>query len=144
MTTKDYLGQVQKLNKMLQDRQSDLEELEGIAESVSSMKYSKDLVISSGRQDRLENIVIRILEVEDDVSRLIDAYITKKNAIVTQIEAMDMDEYEVLRLRFIDCKPFKEIHEKLDDRYGCSERHVYRLYNKALNNFERKYGSRYL
>jgi len=139
MTTKEYLSQVRKLNKMINGRLQDLEDMRQLAESVSSKQPVADLVISSGRKDRLESIVVKIIDAERDIDEMVCRYIDKRALIVGQIEELDVEEFSVLRLRFIDGWDADKISSEL--KY--SERQTYRLCRKAMNSFEAKYGDTY-
>lgn len=139
MTTKEYLSQVRKLNKMINGRLQDLEDMRQLAESVSSKQPVADLVISSGRKDRLESIIVKIIDAERDIDAMVERYIDKRSLIVGQIEELDAEEFSVLRLRFIDGWDADRISGEL--KY--SERQTYRIYRRAMHSFEEKYGETY-
>ena len=139
MTTKEYLSQVRKLNKMINGRLQDLEDMRQLAESVSSKQPVADLVISSGRKDRLESIIVKIIDAERDIDAMVERYIDKRSLIVGQIEELDAEEFSVLRLRFIDGWDA----DKISGELKYSERQTYRIYRRALHSFEEKYGETY-
>ena len=139
MTTKEYLSQVRKLNKMINGRLQDLEDMRQLAESVSSKQPVADLVISSGRKDRLESIIVKIIDAERDIDAMVERYIDKRSLIVGQIEELDAEEFRVLRLRFIDGWDA----DKISGELKYSERQTYRIYRRALHSFEEKYGETY-
>lgn len=143
MTTKEYLSQIQKLNKMVRGRQEDLEELVDIAQSVTSIRPVSDLVISSGHKDRLSDLIVKIVDAEIEYEKLIDKYLAKKSTIVNQIEKLEISEFNILRLRFVSGFKFSRVLEELNKEDICSERKMYRTYNRALRNFEKEFGKTY-
>ena len=144
MTTKEYLSQVKKLDKMINGRLRDLEDMKDLAVSISSKRPVADLVISSGRKDRLESIVVKILDAESEIDAMVDKYIDQRSVIVDQIESLDIKEFSVLRMKFIDGWGADKILEQLNKDDIYSERQMYRICNKAMDIFEKKYGKTYL
>lgn len=143
MTTDEYLSQIRKLNKVIEDSLEDLDDMRRLAESVSSKRPVSDLVISSGKKDRLETIIVKILDKEADIERIIESYIEKREAIIKQLQELDLMEYNVLRMRFINGLRFGRVLELLNESEKCSERQMYRIYDNGMKNFKAKFGETY-
>lgn len=143
MTTDEYLSQIRKLNKVIEDSLEDLDDMRRLAESVSSKRPVADLVISSGKKDRLETIIVKILDKEVDIERVIESYIEKREAIIKQLQELDLMEYNVLRMRFINGLRFGRVLELLNESEKCSERQMYRIYDSGMKNFKAKFGETY-
>ena len=147
MTTKQYLGQINKLDKMIDDRIDDLEELRVLAMNVSGKLPVADLVQTSGAKDRLERLIVRILDAEKELSIVVDNYIERKKTITKQIEddCMTAEEYQILHMRYINGYRFPQILVELKkDNVYVSERSMYRIYGQAMKKFEKSFGKSYL
>ena len=72
---------------------------------------------------------------------MIDRFVDKKTHIIAQIDAME-DEvyYQVLFARYIEKKTFEKIAMELN----YSLRQISRVHERALAEFEKKYGHEYL
>ena len=140
MTTKQYLLQIKKINEIIKNRMFDLDELRDLSGSVSSVRYDQDKVITSGNKNQLENIVARIV----DLDRQVKNYIDLKYTIIKQIESLDSEEYKVLYMRFVNNYTFDLILARLNTDDVWSERKMYQVYKRGLDNFEKMYGELYL
>ena len=139
MTTKQYLNQVDRLNRMINNKLAEIYQLKTMACSVS-VAYDGDRVSASGHKDRLGSIVAKIADKESEINSRIDMLIAKKEKIVSQIEDLDDTmEYQILFSRYIERKTF----EQIADESGYSQRQTLRIHGDALTEFERKFGSIY-
>lgn len=139
MTTKEYLSQIKKLNEIIKNRMFEIDELRNMAKGVSSVSYDRDKIMTSGNKNQLENIVTRIV----DLDRQVNNYIDLKYRIIKQIESLDAEEYSVLYMRFVNNYPFVSILQRLNTEDIWSERKMYQVYSRGLDNFENKYGETY-
>jgi hypothetical protein len=140
MTTKQYLGQINRLNKMVQNKLSEIYQLKAMACSVSALNDC-DRVQSTHEMDRLGSTVAKIVDLENEMDMLVDDFLAKRKHIVRQIdEIKNSDYYQILSLRYVHCVTFKKISEVTH----WSMRKVFSLHGEALLEFERLYGRGYL
>lgn len=136
MNTKQYLSQIERYEKMIQNKLSEINQLKTMACNVT-IPAGNERVQTSPDKDKIGTIVSRIADLEKEV----DSMIEKRCEIVKQIESIeDTDVYDVLAKRYILKKDLKVIAVER----GISFRHIGRVHFDALKTFERKYGSRYL
>ena len=136
MTTRDYLLQIRKLDKMIQNKLSEIYQLRTMACNVTASNES-DRVQTSSDKDRIGSVVSKIVDMERSVDEMIDA----RCNIVNQIdEISDMDLYDVLAKMYILGKDLKVIAVER----GVTYRYMVSIHKKALKAFEEKYGSEYL
>jgi len=139
MTTKVYLGQIRKYDRMINNKLADIYRLKTMAMSMT-IEPQADKVQTSGAQDKLGDAVAKIVDLEKEIDRLVDIYVDKRNVIIGQIDALENDEYrDVLTQRFVLCKPFDEIYEEI----GMSRRKMFYVYEEAMRFFEKEYGKDY-
>lgn len=140
MVTKQYLGQIERLDKMIQNKLSEIYQLKTIACSVTVSNDSERVQASSDK-DRLGNTVAKIVDLEKETGRLVDSFVAKRNHIIEQIDRIeDMNMYHVLSSRYVGKKTFDEIAIEMN----YSRMQINRIHGKALIEFERLYGNEYL
>ncbi len=140
MTTKDYLTQIERFERIIDNKQLELLRLRDLAASVSSFQMG-DKVMRSGSKDKMGDTVSRIIDLERDVSEKIIAYANLRQKIIEQIEQMDdMNHYSILFRKYVDKQGFEQIAEAL----GYSQRQIIRIHQEALHVFEETYGTEYL
>ena len=136
MTTKTYLGQIERFERMIQNKLTEINQLKIMACNVT-VPTSNERVQTSSDKDKVGTLVSRIADLEKEV----DSMIEKRGMIVNQIDSIeDTDVYDVLAKRYILKKDLKVIAVEK----GVSFRHMGRVHFDALKMFEKKYGSRYL
>lgn len=143
MTTKTYLQQLRKYQRMIDNKSSEVYKLRQMANGVSVMPQVIR-VQTSPDPDRIGNIVAKIVDLEKEIDEIVDKYIDKRNVIVSQIDNLGDDDentenIDVLTCRFVNCMDFDEI----PDEVHMSRRKMFYVYSRALSAFEEKYGKEY-
>ena len=139
MDTKQYLQQISRLDRMIQNKLAEISQLRELAMSVSAVK-NEERVQNTPNFDKIGTAYCKIEEMEEKLDKLIDEYVDKKNLIISQIDGIENETYyEILFARYIEKKTF----EKIADEMTYSFRNVTRLHGRALQEFEKKYGNLY-
>ena len=139
MQAKEYLGQVSRINRMINNKVSEITQLKEIAINISTID-TKERVQTSADFDKIGKMFAKIDEEEDKLNRLIFEYIELKNKIISQIEGIsDETFYCVLFSRYVENKTFEKI--AIDMQY--SFRQITRIHGKALLAFDKMYGEEY-
>lgn len=140
MKTKDYLSQVSRLNKMINNKLSEIYQLRELSVSISAIG-NDEKVQTSPNFDKIGTTVAKIDEMENNLDKMIDEYLVKRERIIAQIDTMEEESvYQILFSRYIEKKTF----EKIATEMKYSWRQIVRLHGKALQQFEKKYGEEYL
>lgn len=140
MTTKDYLNQISRLNRMINNKLTEITQLRELSCSISAIG-NEEKVISSSDPDKIGATYAKIDEMERNLDKMKDEYIEKKNLIIGQIDGIENEDYyDILFSRYIEKKTFEVIATEM--KY--SWRQIIRLHGKALKAFEEKYGNTYL
>lgn len=139
METKEYLGQISRMDKVIENKLSEIYQLKTLSYGVSAIK-NEERVQSSSNFDRIGNIIVKIEQKEIELDNYIDEYIAKKQEIIKQIDSMENEVYyQLLFSRYVQKKKFERIAEDM----SYSSRQILRLHGKALQEFEKKYGKTY-
>jgi DNA-directed RNA polymerase specialized sigma subunit len=140
MTTKEYLGQISRLNRMINNKLTEIAQLKDMAASISAPQ-SGERVQTTPNFDKIGTKYAKIDEMERKIDGMVDELVDKKEKIIQQIDSMeDENTYNILFARYIEKKTFEVIATEM--KY--SWRQVVRLHGTALKQFEKKYGEGYL
>lgn len=140
MKTKDYLSQVSRLNKMINNKLSEISQLRELSISISAIG-NDEKVQTSPNFDKIGTAIAKIDELESNLDKMIDEYLVKRERIIAQIDTMEEESvYQILFSRYIEKKTFEKIATEME----YSWRQIVRLHGKALQQFEKKYGEEYL
>lgn len=140
MTTKEYLGQISRLNRMINNKLTEIAQLKDMAISISATQ-SGERVQTTPNFDKIGTKYAKIDEMERKIDGMVDELVDKKEKIIQQIDSMeDENTYNILFARYIEKKTFEVIATEM--KY--SWRQVVRLHGTALKQFEKKYGEGYL
>lgn len=141
MTTKEYLLQISRLNRVVENKFEEIKQLRDLSQSVRAIDNTKEKVDKTPNFDKIGTAVAKIDELEQNLDALIDEYVDKKNLIISQIDSME-DEmfYTVLFSRYVEKKTFEMIATETSYCY----RQITRIHGNALKEFEKEYGETYL
>ena len=140
MTTKDYLSQIGRLNRMINNKLIEIQQLRVMAANVSAVS-NEEKVQSTPNFDKMGATFAKIEEMEEKLDSLIDDFIDKKNHIIAQIDGIDNElSYVILFSRYIERKSLEKIATELNYSYKS----INRYHGAALKEFEEKYGKEYI
>lgn len=140
MDTKQYLNQISRLDRMINNKLSEIGQLRELSHSISAIS-NEERIQTTPNFDKIGTAYCKIAEMEEKLDKLIDEYVDKKNLIVSQIDKIENEMYyEILFARYIEKKTFEKIATDLN----YSFRNTTRLHGKALKEFEKKYGYLYI
>lgn len=140
MKTQDYLKQIERLDRMIQNKLSEIVQLRHMATSIT-VEPKEVSVQTSSDKDRMGTAVTKLIDLEREIDGLVNNYIDKRKKIISQIDDMeDANMYHVLSERYVARKELSVIAVEM----GYSFKQVCRIHGNALAEFERVYGSEYL
>lgn len=140
METKQYLNQISRLERQIQNKLSEIYQLKTMACSVT-VSNEGEHVQTSTNKDRLGSTVIKILDLEKETDHIIDCFMYRRKRIIEQIDGMENDDYyHILSMRYVSKNTFEDIAQKTN----WSIRKVFSIHGKALQEFEKLYGNEYL
>lgn len=108
MKAKDFLEQADKIEEIIRNKQVEKMQWRDIAMGVTA-RYEGERVQSSGNGQKMSDAVVRMVEIEREIDRLIDSQIDARLEIIGTIENLKTVEYSVLHKIYIQHKSFKEV-----------------------------------
>ena len=133
MDTKQYLGQISRLDRKINSKLCEISELRSIA-CGTSVQNDADRVQTSSDKDRLGSIVAKIVDLEHEVDEMTDDLYGIKLSALGVLEKIERENYrEILYLKYFEGKSIYDIAVDLNmsDR-GCKKAH-----KRALEEFEK-------
>ena len=139
METKEYLQQIGRYDRLINNKLVELAQYRSMACSVSAVK-NDERVQSSASYDTMDKIVSKIEQMENEIDMLVDRYIDSKRIIISQIDSMsDEMTYQILFSRYVEQKTFEKMAIEMNYCY----KQIIRRHGKALQEFEQKWGNTY-
>ena len=133
MDTKQYLSQIERLDKMIQNKLSEIYQLKTMACSVTVSNDSERVQTSSDK-DRLGSTVAKIIDLEKETDRLVDSFIDLKKETMLIIRMIKSERHrEILFKKYLEQKSLYEIAEEL----GMTDRGCKKAHKRALEEFEK-------
>ena len=137
MTAKQYLRQVKRLDNIINAKLEQIEKLRAMSINISRV-MSTDNIRSQENRSKIEKILVKIIDLEREVTTDIDRLVDLKREIMQKIDAMEDNNYKVLlTLRYLNFKTWEEIAVEM----GYTFQWVHQLHKRALIEFEKKYFS---
>ena len=131
MNAKEFLEQVRYVDRTINSKLEQLHRLRDEATKATSL-VSDMPHGSSPNLQRLEDTIVKIIDLENEINNDIDWLIDLKKAARLAINAMaNPEERLILELRYLCYKTWTEIAREL----SWGESNVYRLHGVALTNF---------
>ena len=128
---KDYFAQIRKTDRLIQRLKGTVATLRSGLTS-QSYELKPDKVQSSGAKNPLEITMIKILDLERQITARIDELATMRNDTFSMIKNVpDLDQQNILIGRYIQLKEWDDIAAEL----SFSPKWVLKLHGKALLEF---------
>ena len=108
MKAKEYLLQVEKLNKMIDNKLIELEQWKAMATGIT-VHSDGERVQSSGSQQRMADAISRYVDIENEVNKQIDKLVDLKKEVINTIEQLPALEYDILHKVYIQFMPFEDV-----------------------------------
>lgn len=106
---KTYLQEIERSDRLIQNKLAELYQLRCLASSVGSAPKG-DAVQTSKTGDRMESLVVKIVDLENEINAEIDSFIRLKQERIKTIEKVsDTLQYSILHKHYVQYKTFGEI-----------------------------------
>ena len=130
---KAYLQQVKLYDTHIDNKLEELARLKTLATQVTS-SIKPVPAFGGGNQDKLGNIVAKIVDLENEINEAVDAYIDKQREISRLLEKLeDADQVAVLHKRYFEYMPWEQIACEMHMTY----RNVCYIHGRALQELEK-------
>ena len=134
MTAKEYLRQLWQLDREINIKYQELEQLRA---SIGIKAMNREDVVNSGQtSDPVAETVTRIISMEEHINRKIDKLIDLRRKITDQIDGMDSRIFRnILICRYVLMQNWDDVAESV----GYERRYCIKLHGRALQAFYNLY-----
>lgn len=134
MKAKEYLQQLQKLDIIINQKLQELYELKKL-QDIKAIDYTKEKVQSSRQNGaNFETILIKIIDMENEINDEIDRFIDMKHNIINQIQSLESYIFiELLYKRYVEYKSLEVIAVEMNYTY----QYIRKSHKYALEEFEK-------
>jgi len=132
MIAKDYLAQTYRIDQRINSKLEQITSLRELATKVTStisdMPHNPSKNLHS-----MESIILKMVDLENEINSDIDELVDLKRDIFTMIKGIKNPEYQtLLELRYLCFKSWEQIAVNL----GYEIRYLYKLHGRALDECE--------
>lgn len=128
MTAKEYLGQAYRIDQRINSKLEQVGSLRALAAKATST-FSNTPPSGSRNVHSMEGIIVKIIDLENEINADIDTLVDLKREIMGVIKVIDNPEYQtLLELRYLCFYSWEKVAVEMD--YDL--RYIYKLHRKAL------------
>ena len=108
MKAETFLSQLQKIDKLIENKLSEVEKLKRQADGFGGNSDSGK-VKSSGKPDKMAEAVIKYVDLENEINEQIEKLINKRKEVINVIEMLNAQEYDILHKLYVQYKTLDEV-----------------------------------
>lgn len=128
MNTREYLNQIQRYDRVIRNKYVELEQLEAHATGLSSFSYG-DRVQTSGSQDKIGDLVAKIVDLQSEIADTTKEYLEKKTQVIKTIDSVKNSVlYDILFKKYVEGKTL----DIIADEIGYSYQRIKELHLSAI------------
>ena len=133
MDAKQFLRQAEKLDAKIRNKMIERQQWRDMALGITANMGGERVQSSSTSKSKMADALDKCVDMEPEIDALIDELIDTKREIIRTIELVDSPtEYNVLHMRYIQYKGFKEIAA----HYGKEYNWVTTCHGRALESVQ--------
>ena len=134
MNAKEYLSQAHRIDQRINSKLEQVRSLRALAEKATST-MSNMPKSDTPNVSRLEEVILKMIDLEEEINSDIDTLVDLKREIVTVIKQVDNLEHQtLLELRYLSFMRWEDIAVQM----AYSAQHMFRHHNDALKAVEAK------
>lgn len=131
MTKKEF-KEIIYLNRLINSKLRLLDSLKSSRLQVKGMQIKSDVVQVSKQGNRQEDLIIKIIDLEKEITKDSDKLVNEKQRAKAVIDKLDGPHRLVMSMRYLECMKWEEIAYRL----GYSIQAVYKIHGQALKRVE--------
>ena len=140
MNAKEFLQQIKKLDKIIENTMAEVERWKEIANN-TTVNMSGERVQSSGNHDTIARAICTYMDLEVENKKHIAELVEIRRDIISVIEQLDATEYDLLHKIYVQDFTLQEVASLYDRRYewatttqGRALKNVQIILNKRERN----------
>lgn len=128
-SAKEYLGNIKKLDNLINSLIAEHDSMKAMATKVTAT-YEGERVQASSSQERMADTVAKMIDYQNQINENIDKFVDMKSSILQVLHTLDNADYiSILYKRYFEYKAWEVIACEM----GYTYRWVTKLHGRALN-----------
>lgn len=132
MDAKEFLLQIKKLDKLIENKLAEAEQWRAIANSTTT-NMSAEKVASSPNPHRTADAICKYMDLEEETRRCVDDLIAAKKNVLSVIEQLNATEYDVLHKLYVQGYTLQDVASLYDHAYTW----VTTVHGRALKSVQK-------
>ena len=136
MNAKDFLRQIKKLDRLIENKLIEIQRWKDIANNTTAT-LSGERVQSSGNPQKIADAICRYIDLEREINQDIDELVEAKKDVIGVIEQLNATEYDIIHKIYVQYLTLEDVADAYDRTYswattihGRALKHVQNLLNK--------------
>ena len=126
MDIKEYLNQIQRYEKIINNKLEEIEHLKLLATSISASTYGIERVQTSGSQDKIGDTIAKLVDAQRELADNVVELMEKKQKL---IDVENPQYYDFLYKRYVEKKKLTVIADEME----YNEEYIKQFHGKAVN-----------
>ncbi len=131
MDAKQFLRQLKKLDKMIENKLAEKARWKAIATGTTA-QMGGEKVQSSGSQQKMADAVCRYVDIEKEIDEQIDNLIDTRQDVISVIEKLNTTEYDILHKMYVQYLSLYDVADIYNKSYSWATT----VHGKALKNVQ--------
>ena len=131
MDAKQFLRQLKKLDKMIENKLAEKARWKAIATGTSA-QIGGEKVQSSGSQQKMADAVCRYVDIEKEIDEQIDILIDTRQDVISVIEKLKTTEYDILHKMYVQYMSLYDVADIYNKSYSWATT----VHGRALKNVQ--------
>lgn len=127
---KDFLMSAKKIDTIVTNKIIEKQQWESIAENITVQLGER--VQSSGSKEKMADAINRFVDLEKEINESIAKLISRKKEIISVIEQLPVDQYDILHKIYIQYKDMYDVAEQSGKSYSWAAS----LHGEALKSVQ--------
>lgn len=142
MNAKEFLNQLKKIDKMIENKLIEKEQWRSIALGVvhtgkdvkiNGKIHAMDKVQASGNPQKMADAINRYIDIEEEINSCIDRLVDIKRDVLSVIEQLNSVEYDILHKVYVQYLTLYDVSDIYDKTYSW----VTTIHGKAIKSVQR-------
>ncbi len=136
MNAKDFLRQIKKLDRLIENKLIEIQRWKDIANNTTAT-LSGERVQSSGNPQKIADAICRYIDLEREINQDIDKLVDAKKDVISVIEQLNATEYDIIHKIYVQHLTLEDVADAYDRTYswattihGRALKHVQNILNK--------------
>lgn len=117
MNAKDFLLQIRKLDRMIENKQIEVQQLKELAENTSP-SMSGERVQATGNPHKIADATGKYIDLEREILHRVDDLVNARCEVIAVIEQLNAVEYDILHKIYVQNLTFYDVADYYDKTYS--------------------------